>query len=217
MATVLAAARFASWNERSCDVVHVHGSFFVGLGLGFRVLRVQGSQKGVFRKHVQHRSPILDLLGLFSRSHWDNNDLLQGLRVWGPQKITGIIMTSYKGSWFGGPKSHCENNDILQGLWVWACPKWPLKITRARAVTTPLTPRTWRTGARGPRRSGPAADGTLPREWGPRGLGQGLPGRRAQNEPGGARPGPPRHQSHWDNNDLLQGLLVWGPKKSLRE
>ena len=93
-------------------------------------------------------------------------------------------MTSYKGSWFGGPKSHCENNDLLQGLWVCACQKWPLKITRARAVTTPWTPRSWRTGARGPRRSGHAADETLPREWGPRGLGQGLPGRRIRKEPG---------------------------------
>ena len=57
MATVLAAARFASWNERSCDVVHVHGSFFVGLGLGFRVLRVQGSQKGFFSKTRATQKP----------------------------------------------------------------------------------------------------------------------------------------------------------------
>ena len=85
----------------------------------FIYLRVQGSQKVFFRKHVKHRSPIFDILGLYSG------------RV-------GIILTSHKGSGFGDPKSHWDNNDLLQGLWVCASQKWPLKISRARAVTTPL-------------------------------------------------------------------------------
>jgi len=58
-------------------------------------------------------------------------------------------MTSYKGSGFYRSKSNWDYYDLIQGLWVCTCQKRPLKIARARAVTTQLTPCPRRTGARG--------------------------------------------------------------------